>query len=200
MNSDMGTRLPPRRLLVCAGAVVAVAAVASGCGGGGDAQAAPKTPSLVKYSSSSVTFMHPVAWKAYPFRWPGELHFRPLVYLSNQPVHDPCSTQGNTTSCGFPVQTLEPGGVLVTWNASEPPSTGLGPGSQTRIGGRPARRVDTAGGLCRSIGADRTIDVLVATGPLPSTLTEFTACLRGPGLAQNVKRVDALLASTKFLS
>lgn len=195
----MAARLTPRRLLPCAGAILALATVTSGCGGG-DAQAAPKAPPLVKYSSSSLTFRHPVSWKAYPFQWPGELHFRPLVYLSTQPVHNPCSTQGNTTSCGFPVQSLEPGGVLVTWNASNPPAVGLGPGTQMQVGGRPARRVDTAAGMCRSIGADRTIDVLVETRPLPSTLIEFTACLRGPGLAQNLKRVDALLASTKFLS
>jgi hypothetical protein len=60
--------------------------------------------------------------------------------------------------------------------------------------------VETPGGICRRIGADRTIDVLIATRPLPSTLTEFTACLRGPGLAQEEKSVDALLASTKFAS
>lgn len=189
-----------RRLLECAGALLALAALASGCGGGASAQAAPKDPPLVQYSSSVLSFTHPATWKAYPFRWPGELHFRPLVYLSTQPVHDPCSTKGNTTTCGFPVPRLEPGGVLITWNASAPPAMGLGTGTRTRVGGRPATRVDAAGGLCRRIGAERTIDVLVETTPLPSTLTEFTACLRGPGLAQNVRRVDALLASTKFVS
>jgi len=54
--------------------------------------------------------------------------------------------------------------------------------------------------MCRRIGADRTIDVLIQTTRLPSTPTEFTACLRGPGLAQEEKNVDALLASTKFAS
>jgi hypothetical protein len=200
MKARMGTRLTPRRLLACAVALVAFVPVASGCGAADSAQAAAKSPQLVRYSSPSLSFAHPAAWKAYPFRWPGELHFRPLVYLSTQPVHDPCSTQGNTTTCGFPVGSLEPGGVLVTWNSSTPPSTGLGPGAEVQVGGRPARRVDTAGGMCDSIGADRTIDVLVETRPLPSTLTEFTACLRGPGLAQNMRRVDALLASTKFVS
>jgi hypothetical protein len=60
--------------------------------------------------------------------------------------------------------------------------------------------VDTAGGICHSIGADRTVDVLIQTRPLPSTLTEMTACLRGPGVAQEENSVDALLASTKFAS
>lgn len=197
----MEARLNLRSLLSSAGALVALAAVTSGCGGGSDAQAAPKAPPVVEYTSSFLSFTHPATWKAYPFQWAGGLHFRPLVYLSTQPLHDPCSTQGNTTSCGFPVQRLQPGGVLVTWNASSPPAVALGSGgTQVKVDGRPARRVDTAGGICRSIGADRTIDVLVATRPLPSPLTEFTACLRGPGIAQSVNRVDALLASTKFLS
>jgi hypothetical protein len=197
----MEADLTPRRLFICAAILVALVTVASGCGGGVDAQAAARTdPAPVRYSNSSLSFSHPVAWKAYPFRWGGELHFRPMVYLSTQPVQDPCSTKGNTTSCGFPVGQLRPGGVLITWNASNPPAVALGPGSRIQVDGREARRVDTAGGICRSIGADRTVDVLIQTRPLPSTLTEMTACLRGPGLAQEEKSVDALLASTKFAS
>jgi len=197
----MDARLTPRRFLIGAAALVALVAVTSGCGGGTNAQAAAKTdPKLVTYSNSLLSFSHSAAWKAYPFRWAGELHFRPMVYLSTQPVQDPCSTKGNTTSCGFPVKQLEPGGVLVTWNASTPPAMALGPGSRIRVDGREARRVDAAGGMCRSIGADRTIDILIATRPLPSTPTQFTACLRGPGLAQEEKSVEALLASTKFAS
>jgi hypothetical protein len=197
----MEARLTPRRLLMGAVALVALVAVTSGCGGGTDAQADANTdPKPVMFSNSLLSFSHPAAWTAYPFRWEGELHFRPIVYLSTQPVQDPCSTKGNTTSCGFPAKQLEPGGVLVTWNASNPPAVSLGRGKQVRVGGHPARRVDTAGGMCRSIGADRTVDVLIQTRPLPSTLTEFTACLRGPGLAQEEKSVDALLASTKLAS
>jgi hypothetical protein len=197
----MEARLTRRRVPLGAAALVVIAALASGCGGGTDAQAVAKTtPKSVPYSNSLLSFSHPAAWKAYPFHWAGGLHFQPLVYLSTQRVHDPCSTQGNTTSCGFPVDRLQPGGVLVTWNASSPPATGLGSGSRIRVGGRVARRVDTTGGICRSIGADRTVDVRIQTHPLPSTPTEFTACLRGPGLAQAEKNVDALLASTKFLS
>jgi hypothetical protein len=197
----MEARLTLRRLLLGAAVLVALAVLTSGCGGGTDAQAAAETnPTSVTYSNSLLSFRHPAAWKAYPFSWAGELHFRPMVYLSTQPVQDPCSTRGNTTSCGFPVKQLEPGGVLVTWNASSPPTMALGSGAQVRVDGRPARRRDTAGGMCRKIGADRTIEVLIATNPLPSTPTEFTACLRGPGLAQEAKGVYALLDSTKFAS
>jgi hypothetical protein len=197
----MEARLTQRRLLTGAAALVALVAVTSGCGGGTEAQAARGTdPKLETYSNSLLSFSHPAGWKAHPFRWGGELHFRPMVYLSTQPVQDPCSTKGNTTSCGFPVGQLQPGGVLVTWNASNPPAVALGPGSRIKVDGHEARRVDTAGGICRSIGADRTVDVLIQTRPLPSTLTEMTACLRGPGVAQEQKSLDALLASTKFAS
>jgi len=197
----MEARPTLRRLLMGAAGFVALVAVTSGCGGGTDAQAAAQTgPKLVTYSNALLSFDHPAAWKAHPFRWAGELHYRPMVYLSTQPLHDPCSTKGNTTSCGFPVERLKRSGVLVIWNASNPPATALGPGSLFQIDGRRARRVESAGGMCRSIGSDRTIDVLIATSPLPSTPTEFTACLRGPGLAQEEERVDALLDSTQFAS
>ena len=197
----MKADLTPRRLFVCAATLLAIVAVTSGCGGGADAQAAGKTdPTLARYSNSFLSFSHPASWKEYPFHWAGELHFRPMVYLSTQPVHDPCSTKGNTTSCGFPVGRLQPGGVLVTWNASSPPAMGVGPGSEIKVDGREARRLDTAGGICRSIGADRTVDVLIQTRPLPSTLTEMTACLRGPGLGQAEKSLNALLASTRLAS
>jgi hypothetical protein len=187
-------------MLICVAALVALVALTSGCGGGSDAQAAATNHDLrlVQYSSSVLSFTHPAAWKAYPFRWAGGLHFQPLVYLSTQPVHDPCSTRESTTSCGFPVDRLQPGGVLLTWNASSPPATGLAAGSRIRVDGHPARRVDSTDGICRKIGADRTIEVLVQTRPLPSTPTELTACLRGPGLEQEEQNVDALLASTRF--
>lgn len=195
----MAVRLTSLRLFTCAAALVVVGAATSGCGGGVAAEPAAKAdPSPVKYSDSLLSFSHPAAWKAYPFRWAGELHFRPMVYLSTQPVQNPCSSKGNTTSCGFPVGELQPGGVLVTWNASSPPATSLGQGERIRVDGHSARRMETAGGVCAKIGADRTVDVLIETRPLPSTLTELTACLRGPGLTQAAKSVDALLASTKF--
>jgi hypothetical protein len=200
-RSGMEARLTPRRLLVCAAALTTLVALTSGCGGGSEARAGSTDASLLKYSNSVLSFTYPAAWTAYPSRSSGELHFHPLVFLSTQALHDPCSTHGNTTSCGFPVRHLQPGGVLAFWQVSGMPATGLGPGSRVKVGGLPAARSDAAGGACRRIGADRTVDVAVQTsGPLPSPLTYFTACLRGPNLALAEKRVDALLASTKFVS
>lgn len=195
----MEARLTPRRLLVCAAAIVTLVAVTSACGGGGNAQAAPKDPPLLQYSGSGLSFSYPAAWTASAGK-PAELHFDPLVYLSTQPVHDPCSTHGSETTCGFPVGHLQPGGVLVVWERNGIPAMGLGPGTRIRVGGHPASLVDTPGGECRKIGADRTINVTVETSDPPAPFTYLTACLREPGVAENVSNVNALLASTKFLA
>jgi hypothetical protein len=198
----MEARLTLGRLFLSVVALTALVALTSACGGGAETPAATSSfdPPLATYSNSLLSFTHPADWKAYPFQWAGELHFQPIVYLSTQSVHDPCSTTGNTTSCGFPVTQLEPGGVLVTWSASNPPATRFGSGARIQVDGHPATRTVTAGGMCSSIGADRTIDVLIQTKPFPSTPTEMTACLRGPDLAQSEKSVDALLASTKLVT
>lgn len=196
----MEARLPPRRLLTCAAALVLLVVLTSGCGGGSNAHAAAKDSPVVKYTGTLLSFTHPAAWRAYTLRTQA-LHFNPLVYVSTQPVHNPCTTTGNETACGFPVRQLEPGGVLVGWLYSGgPPALTLGPGKRIQVGGRTATIMSTAGGMCGRIGADRTIDVRVELRPLPSALLELTACLRGPGLAQQEAGVDALLASTKFLS
>ena len=47
---------------------------------------------------------------------------------------------------------------------------------------------------------DHEIDVAIQTRPFPSTLVNFTACLRGPGLTRAEQSVDALLASMKLVS
>ena len=198
----MDAPLRSRRFFLCAAGIVLTAALASACGGGGGgtAKAASAPPQLEVYRSGGLSFRHPVAWTAYPYRGVGELHYRPLVYLSTQPVHDPCSTHAMVTSCGLPVQRLRPGGVLVVWQVNGIPAMELGPGARVHVSGHPATRVVTSNGVCEKIGADRTMTVAVETSPTPSPLTYFTACLRGPNLAQNERRVDALLASTRLSS
>jgi hypothetical protein len=195
----MEARLTPRRLLAIA-AIAGATAVATACGGGGTAQVA-KDPPLAKYSNGFLSFSHPAAWQASPFRWTGELHFQPMLYVSTQPVHDPCRTKGDATVCAWPVHRLQPDGVLITWENRGAPAWSLDsqPGSVLQVGGRSAKRLATRPGDCSAIGGDLTIEVAIAQ-PQPDNWTEATACLRGPDLAENESRVDALLASTQFLS
>lgn len=198
----MDGRLPLRRLLTCAAALLLLVVLASGCGGSGTASAAEKKdPAAVQYTSRYLSFAHPAAWVTYANRWhPPVLHFHPLVYLSTQPIHSPCSTQGDATACGLPVDHLQPGGVLAFWQFNELPIAGPVKltGRQLRVDGHPAGLQDSADGGCRRIGADRTIEATVELDE--DSLISLTACLRGPNLAQSEQSLDALLASTKFLS
>ncbi len=192
MNAD-SRRL---RVVACIAGIAATAALASACGGGGKPPAVAKSPTLTSYSGLYVSFSYPAGWKALRFRRPLELHSFPLVYLSTQAIHSPCTTQGSQTTCGWPLEHLQPGGVLAVWQVPyAPPCAGCASGrtgTTVRIGGRSATRQVKSGGACRAIGADRTIDVMVKNS------VEFMACLRGPNLAQNERRVDALLRSTQF--
>jgi hypothetical protein len=125
------------------------------------------------------------------------MHFHPLVYLGTQPVGAPCVVQGNETSCGWPIKSLDPGGALALWQIPyQLPMLGkvTHRGTRIEVGGHPAWLQDVVGGDCRSIGATRTINVDMAKG------LALTVCLRPPGIAQAEKRVNALLASVKFAS
>lgn len=195
----MEARLSPRRILVLAATTAAVAST-SACGGGQSALTAKRAP-LVKFANDYLTFRHPATWKAYPFRWGGELHFQPMLYVSSQPVQNPCRTNGNATVCKWPVRQLRPDGVLIAWENRGFPGWSLRtqPGESIRIDGRSAKRASARPGACAAIGGDLTIEVAIAR-PLASNWTEATACVRGPHLAANERRLDALLASTRFLA
>jgi len=191
----MEARLTLRRLLSIA-ALAAAVATTSACGGGTDAAATTDSP-LLKYSDSHVSFTYPAAWTAAQPKGPSELHFQPLVYLSTQRVGNPCSVHGNVTSCGWPIKRLGPRGVLVLWQVPYSPGgpSGTPKGTRISVGGRDAWRTETTGGSCRRIGGTRTIEVW-----MPARSIALTVCLRGPNVAQNERRVTALLASVAFPS
>jgi hypothetical protein len=191
----MEARLTLRRLLAIL-ALAGAVATTSACGGGTDAAAA-KAPTLLKYSDSNISFTYPAVWRASQPTGPSELHFQPIVYLSTQQVGNPCSLRGNVTSCGWPIKHLGPGGVLALWQVPYSAGVPLGTpeGTQITVGGRQAWRTETAGGSCRQIGADRTIEVTV-----PSNSISLTVCLRGPNVAQSERRVAALLKTVEFPS
>lgn len=198
----MAPRLTPLRLLLLLAGIAGTVALTSACGGGQEAQAAAENPPVLNYSSSVLSFAYPSAWTASePVLSPTEsFHFHPLVYLSTQPVHKPCRTRGNETTCSFPVRHLQPGGVLAAWAFPYFPPLSGPPrrGKRIQVDGHPAWRTDGRGGDCRRIGANRTTQVYVKLGR--DYFISFTACLRGPHLAQAEKSVDALLASTRFAS
>jgi hypothetical protein len=195
----MGAHSVLVRLSVLAAAAVA-AAVPAGCGAASP-ETAKHTGATAEFRNAFLTFSRPTVWKPFVFRISGTLHFKPMLYLSSQPAHPPCRTKVAETVCGWPVDRLRAGGALIVWENRAAPGWSLDtfPGTSLDIGGRKAKRVASRPGECGAIGADETIEVAIER-PLRNNWTAFTACLKGPGLAAGEDRVDALLASTRFLA
>lgn len=181
-------------------ALVVLAAVPAACG-----SAAPRTAAAAStvstFHNGFLAFRYPAAWKPFVFQVSGTLHFDPMLYLSSQPAREPCHKHRPETVCGWPVDRLRPGGALIVWENRGAPAWSLAsvPGAYVKIGGRRAKRELSRPGKCAAIGADETIEATI-TRPIPHNWTDFTACLKGPGLAASERRIDALLGSTRFLA
>ena len=133
------------------------------------------------------------------FKVADTLHFDPMIYISSQSAHPPCRTVASTTTCGWAVDHLSPGGTLIVWENRGAPDWSLrsAAGNPIRIGGRPAKKTVIRPGSCAAIGATETIQVEIQR-PLPDNWTTFTACLRGPNLRGGEQAVNALLSTTHF--
>ena len=159
---------------------------------------APGGLSLQRFSGNvgSLTFSHPRRWHETKYTMVSSFSDL-IVYLSNAPLHDPCSTLGSTTTCGRPLARLHPGDVLVTWSNIGFPHTGPEiPHPDTTIGGQPAdlEIARPGGGTCTGLGQDETVTADIARPH--GNHYEMVACLRGPNLARNEALVRQMLAST----
>jgi hypothetical protein len=177
--------------------LAAVVAVAAGCGA--SSASTGTAAALESFDNDFVQFSYPSTWAASEPTTSGALHVHPMIYLSVQRTGDPCRTQGASTTCGWPVRRLRPGGVLIVWENRGSPGWTLGsmPGTPLTVGGRPARRSVSKPGACATIGADESVEIAIAR-PMPANWTAVTACLRQPNLAASERELEAVLASTKF--
>jgi hypothetical protein len=180
----MNRRPEPGRLFVAALFVAAAAFLTSACGATSSASP-PSSAASVRFENSFLAFRHPASWKTYPFRWTGGLHFRPMLYVSTQPVRDPCRTHGTAFECGWPVGRLQPDGILIVWENRGFPGWSLrtAEGTPLRVGGRRAKRLVTRPGVCAAVGGDETVEVEIARAAR-ANWTDFTAwstpCWRRP--------------------
>jgi hypothetical protein len=158
------------------------------------------------FSADGGSFSYPSAWhlSTYDVEWSmGQA----VAYLSNQPLHDPCSQTGQLRTCGSPLNRLGPGGVLVSWQiVGGPPPLRLSsrPGAATTIGGRPAK-VDVRSSSnpdqqCAALGASGEVDAAVLADTLPShdELWTMTACLSDPQAATSVNNALAVARSLRL--
>jgi hypothetical protein len=162
--------------------------------------ASTSAPNQFRYHDDVLTFSHPASWT--PARYEVVSSFSSaIVYLSNQPLHDPCTRRhlpggALEITCGHPITQLVPGGVLIEWTREGFPGWKLSraPGVPQRIAGRPSRLDVRRPGRCANLGADETI--LASISRSSGNGYQLLACLRGPGLAGSERQVRQLLATT----
>lgn len=75
-----------------------------------------------------LSLRHPVCWALSSYPSDTFVSYILLGVLSNQLVHNPCSTThsatGSTTRCGYPLRTLKRGGVLIMLNIGSASGSG----------------------------------------------------------------------------
>jgi hypothetical protein len=133
-----------------------------------------------------------------------------LLAFGNEQLHDPCtSVEGGTTCSGWPVTTLDPGGIFVGWITGNPvrmspaqqqQALDLAPGRSISVDGQPAKIA-----IDPSVPDDGCSDVLHTARSITArvfvreqTQYAMTACLRGPHLSKHTRQVEAMVRATQF--
>ncbi len=149
--------------------------------------------------TARVDFRYPSCWSAATFPQ-SSLGLISLAYLSNETMHNPCTTHRSgtetTTHCAWAVSTLKPDGVLVSWSLLGMPGLTLRSqrGTNILIGGHHAKFSVTTGSVCGSLHAAERISVLIATAT-PDNLLMMVACLGARHVLDERDLVTTMLAS-----
>ncbi len=150
-----------------------------------------------RFDQYGLTFDYPRTWT--PESWPVVSSFESLItYLSPLTLHDPCIRAAYSISCGYPLTSLPPAGVLISWeeiSRPHPPSETQITSPNTTIGGQTASLTIAYPGHCGPIGADETVTAEILRPP--GGLLQMTACLRAPDTAINEALVRQMLASVQ---
>jgi hypothetical protein len=148
----------------------------------------------VSFSAMGLSFRYPATWQAGTSNDVSSFT-APIVYLSTGQQYDPCSVTTSpgekTVTCGDPMGTLAPGGVLVRWDLDGFPGFRLTKPNVT-IAGRPALETKTSGGWCASLGGTETISVIIPRDQ-PDNWYGLNACLSAPNLPQQEAQISAML-------
>jgi hypothetical protein len=131
-----------------------------------------------------------------------------LIWLSNQPMHDPCTTtasgDGITSTCGFPIASLAPSGVVVHWSRDDGPNTvdaaalARTPGQTLQVDGHPAKFTVEAPSYssCGTLTATR--EVLATILADDRAAFQMDACIRGPNLRKTENQLRHMTETTTF--
>jgi hypothetical protein len=119
-----------------------------------------------------------------------------LLYLSTEPLHEPCSRTATTLTCGPPLRYIRPSGVLVTWYAGllAPSDFFRGKGEPIVVGAHRAVWQMTSPGDCSQLNAQETVRVVF------DNAFWISACASEPGLEVFERQLREMVASTTFVA
>lgn len=167
----------------------------------------PPTTAAGHFVAGELSFDFPGGWNQAFFDEQSSFS-RVIVFLSTEPLHEPCTTRANSvgteTDCGSPIadNSLGSDGVLVTWLGMGFPGWSFDPnvGALGQIGGKAATVDDQAAPeVCKTLGGERW---MVATVPRsePYNWYEMDACYAGPDLSGVRAQLHAMLDSVVWTS
>jgi hypothetical protein len=197
--------------------LVALVFCVSACSSGGGKQSASTTsarhvsttPSVLRHVSLvgchctpglRLSFDYPQSLHVYPIHV--DEHYVQIVgYVSNRNLRNPCRTLPSGGECGYPLDSLSDGGVLVQWSFAVP-AGGIdiplreAPGTQTVVDGRPAKVASQSGAsACPPLGGVRIVTAVIGLGG--SQTLDMSACL-GRGALSEESAVLAMLRSVRI--
>jgi hypothetical protein len=152
------------------------------------------------YVGSQFAFTYPAQWSHYEYS--AESSFSSaIVFLSTGRLHDPCTRTASTTACGWPVDRLGIGGVLVEWSANAFPLWTLAAerGTSTTIAGRPAKVRTESPGRCASLGAQVTVTAFIERALNSYNWYQMLACVNGPNEGVAERQLMSMLATVRLI-
>lgn len=151
----------------------------------------------------AITFSYPWGWPR--TQWDQSSSFTYMVAaISNHSLKTPCTHYAGGWSCGPPVDSLQPGTLMVMWWQNAFPTWTLDAqaGEPTSVAGLPAKVQDPAHRqlVCPSLGADSALRVQIERPGVTSNYFQFDACFKGPGVEAEKSEAQAILSSAHFWS
>jgi hypothetical protein len=150
------------------------------------------------YRTGPIRFRYPSGWTTR--RSPGfvSTFSDPLVALSNQEMTEPC-VPGSQTCTFFPIQSLDPGGLMLHWSASGRPGWKFREqsGRVVTVDGRPAK-ISTDNPVCGPLTSDRSLAVIVSRPGVRDNWYQLDGCFREPGADAAISEVMALLQTVRI--
>jgi hypothetical protein len=143
------------------------------------------------FSGGGVSFRYPAAWHVQRESVRGP-HARPIAALGSGPVRASCTASAAGDTCGWPVDQLAPGDMVVLVSSMHTRGIVRWP---MKLGRHRGSVLTARPGGCAAIGGDLTIDASVELGP--SKQARVLACAKSPGIEHSRQVAMRLLRSLR---